>query len=257
MKRIYLQRGVIPLYKIRCMNKGILIVEDDLIVCTNLEVILTDLGYNIIGFADNAMDALVLFSTKQPDVVICDIGLKGSTDGIELVKRMNEIRRVPVLFLTAHEEEPVFMKAKSVGPFAFINKPVDKKQIQRSVALAMEHSADAVFTTDPVPTHSCLYTRVGNKLKKIMIADVEFAEVDGKYSSIMVGQRQFNCKISLKELAEKLPSDKFVQVNRNSLINLDKIEDIDLGSYTVKMPSREISISRIYKEQLLQKINII
>lgn len=239
------------------MADSVLIVEDDLIVCTNLEVILTELGYTIAAFADNGVDALVAFTVKRPSLVICDIGLKGSTDGIELVRKMNEIRKVPVLFLTAHEEEAVFQKARSASPFAFISKPIDRKQISRSVALAMEHAEENMFTTDPVPTNSCLYTRVGNKLKKIMIADIEFAEVDGKYSTIMVGQRQFNCKISLKDLAEKLPMDRFVQINRNSLINLDKIEDIDLSNHSVKMPTKEIPISRIFKDQLLQKINVI
>jgi DNA-binding LytR/AlgR family response regulator len=239
------------------MSESILIVEDDLIVCTNLEVILTELGYSIAGFADNGVDALVAFTTKRPALVICDIGLKGSTDGIDLVHKMNEIRKVPVIFLTAHEEESVFQKARTAGPFAFISKPIDRKQISRSVALAMEHMEETLFTTDPAPTGSCLYTRVGNKLKKIMIEDIEFAEVDGKYSTIMVGQRQFNCKISLKDLADKLPADRFVQINRNSLINLEKIEDIDLGNHSVKMPSKEIPISRIFKDQLLHKINII
>jgi DNA-binding LytR/AlgR family response regulator len=239
-------------------RNNVLIVEDDLIVCTNLEVILADLGYNIAGISDNAVDALVNFSVKKPDIVICDIGLKGSTDGIELVKKMNQINKVPVLFLTAHQEEPVFLKAKSVGPFAFINKPIDRKQLERSVALAMEHAHEAsVFTTAPNPASSSLYTRVGNKLKKINVSEIEYVEVDGKYSSISIGPRQFNCKISLKELVEKLPFDRFIQINRNSIINLDKIEDIDLANFTVKMPTKEISISRTFKDQLLDRINVI
>lgn len=240
------------------MRKGVLIVEDDLIVCTNLEVILTENNHEICGMADNAVDALLLFTLKKPEIVICDIGLKGSTDGIELAKKLNEIARVPILFLTSYQDEEVFRKAKTSGAFAFINKPIERKSFERTVALAMEFGLEhAVFTTGAMEPANCLYTRVGHKLKKINIREIEFVEVDGKYCSIMVGSRRFNCKISLKELADKLPPQQFIQINRNALINLELIEDIDMSQPCVKMPGGEIVISRTFRDNLMSRINLI
>lgn len=238
---------------------SILIVEDDLVVRSNLEILLTDMGHHIVGFADNPIDALVLFSTKNPSIVIADISLEGATDGVDLVKKMNEVRRVPVLFLTAHGDEGVFKKAKAVSPFAFITKPIERVNLERSIELALENMVPegGMYSTNNQCNQEALFTRVGNKLKKIYIRDIEFIEVDGKYCTIHLGPRNINCKISLKELVLLLPREKFVQVSRNYLINMDTIEDIDMLHFQVKLPHAEIPISRIYKEGLFERMKII
>lgn len=238
---------------------SILIVEDDLVIRSNLEILLTEMGHDIAGFADNPIDALVLFSARSPDVVIVDISLDGPTDGVDLVKKMNVIRRTPVLFLTAHSEEEIFNKAKAVSPFAFITKPIERINLERSIQLALENlNTEGNMFHAPNPCNQdALYTRVGNKLKKIYIRDIEFIEVDGKYCTIHQGARNFNCKISLKELVHLLPGDRFVQVSRNYLVNMDSIEDIDMLHFHVKVPHAEIPISRIYKEGLFERMKII
>jgi DNA-binding LytR/AlgR family response regulator len=191
-------------------------------------------------------------------VVICDIQLRGNVNGVDLVRKLNEIRKVPVLFLTAFDGEDAFNRAKTVAPLAFISKPVERGALERAVALAVEHARDTIgFSLNALPVEDCLYTRVGNKLKKIYIREIESVEVDGKYCSLQVGQRMINCKISLKELMDKLPRQKFVQINRNTLINLEMIEDIDIGQLMVKMPTSSHSISRTYKDNLLQRIHLI
>ena len=235
----------------------ILVVEDDLVARHNLEILLGEQGHEISGFADNAVDALVMFTTQHPDIVIVDISLKGSTDGIDLAKKLNDIRKVPVLFLTAHNDEEVFKRAKAAGPFAFISKPIERVNLERTVDLAVENALFAEGLEEVVSVDTCLYTRVGNRLKKIFIRDLEYIEVDGKYSTIYLGQRHLNCKISLKDLLDKLPKTKFVQVSRNFIINMDHIEDIDMSNLLVKLPHREIPISRIYKEGLFERLKII
>jgi DNA-binding LytR/AlgR family response regulator len=239
-------------------NTRVLVIEDDAVIRTNLEIILVELGLEIAGMVDNAMDALVAYTVKKPHIVLCDVNLNGPVDGITCVKKLNEIKKCPVIFLTAHTDEAVFNKARAVAPMAFISKPIDRKLLERTVLLAIESSKeDIVFTTSSAPVEECVYTRVGNKLKKINVRDIEFVDVDGKYCALSVGQRKIHCKIALKELLEKLPKQKFIQINRNSVINMDYIEDIDMTNLMVKMPSGDISISRTYKEQLIQRINMI
>ncbi|MFN8775951.1 MAG: LytR/AlgR family response regulator transcription factor [Flavobacteriales bacterium] len=236
----------------------ILVVDDDPVVLTALDVILTEFGHQLVAAVDNAMDAVVAFTLHHPDIVICDIQIKGATNGVELVRRLNEIRKAPVLFLTAYHSEETFNEAKVVAPLAFISKPIDRGALERAVALAVEHARETIgFSVNALPVDDCLYTRVGNKLKKIYIREIEYVEVDGKYSAICIGQRLINCKISLKELMEKLPGQKFVQINRNTLINLEMVEDIDLGMMNVKMPSSAMPISRTYKDNLLKRIQLI
>ena len=69
--------------------------------------------------------------------------------------------------------------------------------------------------------------------------------------------RKFNVKASLKDLLHKLPSDRFVRVSRNFVVNLNQILHIDTFQYTVKVGDLEIPISRTYKEELMRHINLI
>jgi DNA-binding LytR/AlgR family response regulator len=236
----------------------ILIVEDDDLVRALLDVIITDLGHTIVASVDNAVDALVAYSVHHPHVVISDIEIKGNIDGIELSKKLLLIGKSQILFLTGNTNAETFNRAKKLAPLAFISKPIVRVELERSIDLAVEHSNETIgFVTESMPVEGCLYTRIGNKLKKIAIADIEYIEVDGKYSSISVAQRMVNCKISLKELQAKLPQKDFLQVNRSSVINLNCIEDIDMARQMIKMPSAEISIGRNFKESLLNRLNLI
>ena len=101
------------------------------------------------------------------------------------------------------------------------------------------------------------YTKVGNKLRKVSLDDILFIEVEGKYSALQVRDRKYNVKASLKDLLHKLPSDRFVRVSRNFVVNLNQIQHIDTFQYTVKVGDLEIPISRTYKEELMRHINLI
>ena len=236
----------------------ILIVEDDELIRALLDVIISDLGHTIVASVDNAVDAMLAYSLHHPHVVISDIEIKGNIDGIELAKKLLQIRKCQLLFLTGNTNSETFNRAKKLAPLAFIAKPIVRVEFERSIDLAVEHSNETIgFITESMPVEGCLYTRIGNKLKKIAIADIEYIEVDGKYSSISFAQRMVNCKISLKELQAKLPQKDFLQVNRSSVINLNCIEDIDMARQMIKMPSAEISIGRNFKESLLNRLNLI
>ena len=102
-----------------------------------------------------------------------------------------------------------------------------------------------------------IYTKVGNKLRKVSLDDILFIEVEGKYSALQVKERKYNVKASLKDLLHKLPSDRFVRVSRNFVVNLNQIQHIDTFQYTVKVGDLEIPISRTYKEELMRHINLI
>ena len=102
-----------------------------------------------------------------------------------------------------------------------------------------------------------IYTKVGNKLRKVSLDDILFIEVEGKYSALQVRDRKYNVKASLKDLLHKLPSDRFVRVSRNFVVNLNQIQHIDTFQYTVKVGDLEIPISRTYKEELMRHINLI
>ena len=127
------------------------------------------------------------------------------------------------------------------------------------VGLTIDEVVDLVGrrTSEPIGRIDHIYTKVGNKLRKVPLDDILYIEVEGKYSALQVKERKYNVKASLKDLLQKLPNDKFVRVSRNFVVNLKRIQHIDTFQYTVKVGEMEIPISRTYKEELMRHINLI
>ena len=79
-----------------------------------------------------------------------------------------------------------------------------------------------------------IYTKVGNKLRKVPLDDILYIEVEGKYSALQVRDRKYNEGI-FERLVAKLPTNHFVRVSRNFVVNLNRIQHIDTFQYTVKV----------------------
>lgn len=99
-----------------------------------------------------------------------------------------------------------------------------------------------------------LFTRVGNKLKRIHLDEVDLVEVEGKYCAIVIGNRRFHVKSSMREMQQKLNPNRFIRVSRNFLINVDRIEFIDVMQWTIRIGDHDIPLSRTYKENLMSKV---
>ena len=133
----------------------------------------------------------------------------------------------------------------------------DEETMQPGMSVEQLVSAVAQRLDAPAPSDDHIYTKVGNKLRKVKLDDILYIEVEGKYSALQVNDRKYNVKASLKDLLQKLPANKFVRVSRNFVVNLKRIQHIDTFQYTIKVGDVEIPISRTYKEELMRHINLI
>jgi CheY-like chemotaxis protein len=82
----------------------ILIVEDEVIVATDLSRKLERLGYEVCGTAMEGEEAVALASSLRPHLVLMDIRLEGSMDGIEAARAICRNLDVPIVYLTAHSD---------------------------------------------------------------------------------------------------------------------------------------------------------
>jgi PAS domain S-box-containing protein len=121
----------------------ILVVEDESIVAMDVQDRLAELGYEVIGLADRAEDALYLAATEHPDLVLMDIRLKGKLDGIAAAERIRERWGTPVIYLTAFSEDSTLQRAKITEPFGYIIKPFEDREIQAAIEMALyKHQAE-------------------------------------------------------------------------------------------------------------------
>ncbi|KAF5425354.1 MAG: two-component system, unclassified family, response regulator [Candidatus Methanomarinus sp.] len=115
----------------------ILIVEDEAIVAEDLENLIIDFGYEMVGSVVGADDAIQQAIEHRPDLILMDIMLKGNKNGIDAANEIKDMLKIPIIFLTAYSDLKLIEEAKNTEPYAFIVKPFQDKQVIASIELAL------------------------------------------------------------------------------------------------------------------------
>jgi PAS domain S-box-containing protein len=115
----------------------VLIVEDEALVAEDLKMAVTGLGYEVVGHADSADDAVKKAVKLKPDVILMDIVLKGLKTGIDASHEIKAKMDLPIIFLTAYTDIELIDKAKSTEPYAYLVKPFQERQLLASIEMGM------------------------------------------------------------------------------------------------------------------------
>jgi len=121
------------------MSKGlkILIVEDEQIVAEDIRHSLLNMGYSVSGIAGSGREALRQMKNSVPDLVLMDIILRGRMNGIETAEKIRAQYDIPFIYLTAHADLDTLNKAKVTEPFGYVLKPLDNRELQSAIEMAV------------------------------------------------------------------------------------------------------------------------
>jgi CheY-like chemotaxis protein len=114
----------------------ILIVEDDKIIASLLEQILTNQGFSIAGIASSGEQAIELALRSHVDLVLTNINLKGSIDGTIAAQVVGAFLKIPVIFVSARHQSEYIDKIKGAYPVSFITKPFAPEELYANIVLA-------------------------------------------------------------------------------------------------------------------------
>jgi DNA-binding NarL/FixJ family response regulator len=115
----------------------ILIVEDDEIISNLIGVIIEKKGYAVAGKVTTGEEAVMKAAECLPDLVLMDINLAGSLDGISAAQYIYSIFRIPVIFLTGQCDDATLNRAKVAEPYGFILKPFTSNEIVSNIEIAL------------------------------------------------------------------------------------------------------------------------
>ncbi len=116
----------------------ILIVEDELIVASDLEDSLQRLGFEVIGTAGDVEQASSMASQERPDLVLMDIQLHGRPSGFQLAEDIRRSLNIPVVFLTAYAKEDFMQQARAAAAYGFLSKPFRTEDLKAAILIALE-----------------------------------------------------------------------------------------------------------------------
>lgn len=117
----------------------LLIVEDELLIAHNLGRMLKKLKYQVVDIVSSGEAAIQAAIDKQPDLVLMDIIIKGSMNGIEAAQKIQSTCNIPVVYITAYADDETVQQARKTGAYGFIVKPFKKEQLHGTIQIALGH----------------------------------------------------------------------------------------------------------------------
>lgn len=116
---------------------GILIVEDNAIVAEDIKARIKKMGYQVTDCVARGELAIESVDKNSPDIILMDIKLKGRMTGIEAASAIHTGHDIPVIYLTSYADEETLSRAKLTGPFGYIVKPFDDKDLYSIIEITL------------------------------------------------------------------------------------------------------------------------
>lgn len=116
----------------------ILVVEDDFLVAAQIEIALSDAGFDVAGVAASADEALALAQARRPALVVMDVRLAGERDGVHAAAEIFRKLGIRCIFATAHHDRQLLERAKPAMPLGWLQKPYSMVSLVNAVRRALK-----------------------------------------------------------------------------------------------------------------------
>jgi two-component system LytT family response regulator len=199
------------------------IIDDEPPARRELRRLLADFSWmEIIGEAGNVAQAAPMIEALSPGLIFLDIQMPGGS-GFDLLAGLDHLPQV--IFTTAHDEHAV--RAFEVNALDYLLKPIDPARL--AAALARVKSANAARTPQPEAVLEQLFVRDGPRCWFVPLREVRLLTSEGNYVRLSWGRTQPLLGRALATLEQRLDPNRFFRANRRQIVNLDFIENVELG----------------------------
>jgi DNA-binding response OmpR family regulator len=114
-------------------QKRLLVVDDEIEICNFVKMFFEQRGVKVLQ-AGNAEEAVAATASFDPQVVLLDVMMKGSQDGITTLPRIRElVPRAHVIMTSGVDDEISIVRAKSLGASDYITKPLVLEDLEATV----------------------------------------------------------------------------------------------------------------------------
>ncbi|MBE9584084.1 response regulator transcription factor [Mucilaginibacter sp. JRF] len=181
------------------------------------------------------------------DLIFCDVHMPAMT-GINLVKSLEQ--KTLVIFTTAFSEYAAV--SYELNAIDYLLKPINQKRFTQAIAKAQEY-LDYLDKREPVKDQH-IFVRADFTLVKIPVADIMYIEGLADYLRIYInGRKTIVARMSMKEMADKLPSNDFIRVHRSFIIPMSKVKGV--RGAMIQLNGQEIPIGKTYAEEFFARYN--
>jgi DNA-binding LytR/AlgR family response regulator len=243
-----------------------LIADDEPLLRERLASLLAGLWPGLqVTHARNGREAVELFDQAQPQVAFLDVHMPGM-NGIEVGRCIG--RRAEVVFVTAFDKYAV--EAFRQGAIDYLVKPIEEQRLAETVqrlkdrlqASPQEPAPGWEATLErmagqlreklaPRPWLKWIKASVGATVRLIPVEQVIYVKSDNKYTMVVWEGGEALIRKTIRELADEMDPQRFVQVHRSAIVCLDRVSHFthgpgDSGELHLKSRNDRVTVSRSY-----------
>ena len=158
----------------------ILVIDDELQIRKLLRVSLSAHGYQI-EEAATAGDGITMTTMTKPDMIILDLGLP-DMDGKEVIKKIREWSQVPIIILTARDQEQEKIEALDAGADDYVTKPFGVGELMARMRVSLRRAAQS----EDEPVITCGDLSIDLALRRVSVEGREVKLTPTEYDIIKV-----------------------------------------------------------------------
>ncbi len=230
-----------------------IVVDDSKIARAAIKPLIAQFDFlNLVQECETPVEAFAYLKKEQVDLIFLDVEMPGMT-GIELVKNLEN---PPIVILITSKKEYA-AEAFDLNVADYLVKPLTLPRFMVAVNKAKDlfEKKDSKQVINDAKSKDYIFVRSGGILIKVKIDSIQYIQAIGDYVNIYTTEKRYTVHITLKNIEEKLPDDKFFRLHRSYLVALNHIDNIEENSaYTGKHP---LPIAGQFKKDLLRRLNMI
>lgn len=191
------------------MGKGlVLLVEDEIQMRRFLKIALESEGYRLVE-TETAVDGLSQAASRNPDAVLLDLGLP-DMDGLEFIRRLREWSQVPVIVISAREQEHDKIRALDSGADDYLTKPFGVGELLARIRVAIRHAEtqksgleESVFMAEDL--------RIDYPARQVFLSDREVHLTPLEYRLLHVLVRHAGKVVTHRQLLKEVWGPSYVE----------------------------------------------
>jgi DNA-binding LytR/AlgR family response regulator len=232
--------------------KKVLIIEDNYELAENITLLLKESGYKVAA-ANNGLNGLKIIASEKPDLILCDIMLP-DISGYKLLvelRKVNYIEQPVFIFITAKTQRQDLRKGMELGADDYLTKPFTFKELTNSINAQLEkrkklspktsgrviEKANNIKSTFNYEDHLFLQDKKNPGFYPIN--NIVFIKSYKDYTQLVLStEKKIYQRKPMIYWETNLPSQKFVRIHRQTIVNVDFVEEvkkISSGRYSIKI----------------------
>jgi len=235
------------------MEAKILIFEDDIAVVQEIAIHLKNLGYKDVTTTISKEQALKAIEVSYPDIAILDIREPNDSEaGINIARRLNTIKPIPIIYMTAYPEDKLL--TYETRPNAFIEKP-NYVDVFHAIDIAVRnfYTLKKELAHLPVFDENSIFILKNGVYFNVKQEDILFVKADNGCIIIHTSNGiTFPYSSTIKRFADQIKAPNFQLVHRSYYINARHINSFNREHVT--LGNKKIPMSKSGYEDLLKRV---